>query len=69
MRRKVEIREQLALLVQDTEEEEEKEMKRQHTESLTGTAAENEKRAPFFLLFLILTLFSGLLRLIPRAML
>ena len=45
MRRKVEIREQLALLVQSTEEEEEKEMKRHHTERSTGTAAENEKRA------------------------
>ena len=43
VRRKVEIREQLALLVQDTEEEEEeKEMKRHHTERSTSTAAENE---------------------------
>ena len=43
VRRKVEIREQLALLVQDTEEEEdEKEMKRHHTEKSIGNAAENE---------------------------
>ena len=46
VRRKVEIREQLALLVQGTEEEEEeKEMKRHHTGGSTGTVAENEKRA------------------------